>query len=707
MNSILATNNTDAIKVTDLPTITSSASTGMNGFDVTSTDVSPFRAGSFSETMQEAFAQLVPDDVLNEASIETSEATELAGNSLPIADVFPELSADGNRSLTDFNINVSDLLPIENKLQSLNTGDQLVMDTSQVLPLNSVGTNSVETDAVEDNNAKSELHLSSPSSSPSSSLTSPLIGPAVQSLDEFIKPVVIPASGEPLVQKLTRLLSNEIRQPEIRQPVEQDATQVVAQSMTRPVTQSAAHSVTNLVVKSSQQSSVQLVTQVEPEVLTADNIVNNNNARNIAAPVEDMPQLQQVSLANTIAKVIGKGSDKIDIHQISTVNGSSNNGNPKSSIESVGDQVHDESFVLNDVLSKSKPVLENSLAQFQLKSSLAASSSQDGRVINHGSDNGSDEFNKVEGSLLPPTTTAALSLDEDAALLAPLNVLSSSLRTLLHARSSSNIKAAQENVLNASSNASAAIPENLTAKININTGLEMNLLPSNSLQPFDGLSLTSELSGLMADKIQTLPNVLSQQQLFSATQSSQVASLLQTAATAVSPHSDSASVITHPAVNNLSNINLPTVSPTEITEAFGRTAWSQGMGKQVLSMVNQNIGSAEIRLNPAHLGPIEILIDMSEDQVNVSLSSRHAIVREAMEQALPKLREMLDENGFSLADADISKHSFAEQREQNTENRKSTLNMSNSNHAQLISSEITESTRPAVSSSTGTVDYFV
>jgi flagellar hook-length control protein FliK len=78
-----------------------------------------------------------------------------------------------------------------------------------------------------------------------------------------------------------------------------------------------------------------------------------------------------------------------------------------------------------------------------------------------------------------------------------------------------------------------------------------------------------------------------------------------------------------------------------------------------------------------------------------------------MAQALPKLREMLDENGFNLADADISKHSFAEQREQHTENRKSTSNMNDSNHAQLISSEITESTRPAVSSSTGTVDYFV
>ncbi len=406
--------------------------------------------------------------------------------------------------------------------------------------------------------------------------------------------------------------------------------------------------------------------------------------------------------------MIAKDSDKTDIHKISTINSNLNNGSPKGSIELIGDQihnrVHDESLVLNDVLPKSKSGLDNSLAQLQLKSSLVASSSQDSRVTNHSS----EELNKVERSLSSPTTTTTLLPDEDAALLAPLNVLSSSLRTLLQARSVSDTNVTQENILNASRNISGAISDNSTAKIKTNTGLEINYFQSNILQPLDGLSFTTELSGLVADRMPTLPNAFSQQQLFSAAQSAQVASLIQATAISVSPHSDSASIITNPAVNNLSNINLPTVSPAAITEAFGRTAWSQGMGKQVLSMVNQNIGSAEIRLNPAHLGPIEILIDMREDQVNVSLSSKHAIVREAMEQALPKLREMLDENGFNLADADISKHSFAEQREQNSEDKKNASNIiDSSNNGHLISSETSESLTQHVSSPSGTVDYFV
>ena len=103
---------------------------------------------------------------------------------------------------------------------------------------------------------------------------------------------------------------------------------------------------------------------------------------------------------------------------------------------------------------------------------------------------------------------------------------------------------------------------------------------------------------------------------------------------------------------------------SSMTEAFGKPEWSQGMGRQVLWMVNQGVSRAEIRLNPANLGPLEVRIDMDNDQVNVAFTSRHADVREAVEQALPRLREMLEEKGLNLADTDVSQQSFAEQQRQ-------------------------------------------
>jgi len=113
----------------------------------------------------------------------------------------------------------------------------------------------------------------------------------------------------------------------------------------------------------------------------------------------------------------------------------------------------------------------------------------------------------------------------------------------------------------------------------------------------------------------------------------------------------------------LSTESLSTPVQSAITETFARADWGQGMGKQILWMVNQNISSAEFRLNPANLGPLEVRIDMDNDQVNVAFSSRHADVREAVEQALPRLREMFEEKGLNLSDTDVSQQSFAEQRE--------------------------------------------
>ena len=146
-------------------------------------------------------------------------------------------------------------------------------------------------------------------------------------------------------------------------------------------------------------------------------------------------------------------------------------------------------------------------------------------------------------------------------------------------------------------------------------------------------------------------------------------------------------------------------APPGIAEAFGRPGWSQAMGKQILMMVNQNISSAEIRLNPAHLGPIEVLIDMSEEQVSVSMSSRHAVVRDAMEQALPRLREMLEQNGFSLADADISEHAFAEQREQNADGKNNAASVSSIEQA--VNADGSQQAMKQAAISTSMVDYYI
>ena len=95
---------------------------------------------------------------------------------------------------------------------------------------------------------------------------------------------------------------------------------------------------------------------------------------------------------------------------------------------------------------------------------------------------------------------------------------------------------------------------------------------------------------------------------------------------------------------------------------FGRPGWDNALGNRVLWMVNQNVQSAELRLNPANLGPLEVRISVEGDQAHVTFSAHHANVREAIEAAVPRLREMLGESGLSLANVDVSQQGFANHR---------------------------------------------
>jgi len=85
--------------------------------------------------------------------------------------------------------------------------------------------------------------------------------------------------------------------------------------------------------------------------------------------------------------------------------------------------------------------------------------------------------------------------------------------------------------------------------------------------------------------------------------------------------------------------------------------WNQSLGQSVQWMVNQNIQQAEIKLNPPDLGMLDIRITVNHDQATVHFAAPNSAVRDALESAMPRLRDMLEESGISLADVNVSDHS--------------------------------------------------
>lgn len=87
--------------------------------------------------------------------------------------------------------------------------------------------------------------------------------------------------------------------------------------------------------------------------------------------------------------------------------------------------------------------------------------------------------------------------------------------------------------------------------------------------------------------------------------------------------------------------------------------WGAEISGQVKWLAQNNIGGAEIRLNPPELGPIEVRIKTDGDQTSVFFTAHHAATRDALEQALPRLREAFAAGGLQLADANVSEQDLS------------------------------------------------
>jgi flagellar hook-length control protein FliK len=59
-------------------------------------------------------------------------------------------------------------------------------------------------------------------------------------------------------------------------------------------------------------------------------------------------------------------------------------------------------------------------------------------------------------------------------------------------------------------------------------------------------------------------------------------------------------------------------------------------------------------MNPPHLGPVEVSLNLSDDAASIAFASPHAAVRDAIEASLGDLRQSLSDRGLQLGQALVS-----------------------------------------------------
>ena len=98
-----------------------------------------------------------------------------------------------------------------------------------------------------------------------------------------------------------------------------------------------------------------------------------------------------------------------------------------------------------------------------------------------------------------------------------------------------------------------------------------------------------------------------------------------------------------------------------VQSPVGSAAWADEVGTRVVMMTESGNHTASLKLSPEHLGPLEINITVRDDKASVWFGAAHADTRAAIETALPRLREMFESQGLSLADAGVFREPPREQ----------------------------------------------
>ena len=93
----------------------------------------------------------------------------------------------------------------------------------------------------------------------------------------------------------------------------------------------------------------------------------------------------------------------------------------------------------------------------------------------------------------------------------------------------------------------------------------------------------------------------------------------------------------------------------------------QQMAEKVRWMVNSNNLQADIRLDPPELGSVKIRVNVSGEAASVSFIVQSQQARDVFEQATPRLKEMLEEQGIELGQSSVEQENGDQQMGEETE----------------------------------------
>ena len=142
--------------------------------------------------------------------------------------------------------------------------------------------------------------------------------------------------------------------------------------------------------------------------------------------------------------------------------------------------------------------------------------------------------------------------------------------------------------------------------------------------------------------------------------------------------------------------------------AMHQSGWSEEVVNRVMYLSSANLKSADIQLEPAELGRLDIRVNISADQAaQVNFVSGHAGVREALDSQMHRLREMFAQQGMGQVDVSVSDQSRqwqGQEREHQEQARRGAR--PESSHEDELNIAPAQAVAPGIVLGSSAVDYY-
>ncbi|OBU14788.1 flagellar hook-length control protein FliK [Photobacterium aquimaris] len=191
--------------------------------------------------------------------------------------------------------------------------------------------------------------------------------------------------------------------------------------------------------------------------------------------------------------------------------------------------------------------------------------------------------------------------------------------------------------------AAATAVESQKADVSIDDGV--NNLPPSTV----ATSVTATVTTPTSDILQSMENVEVGDLLASKSRLSQP--------TTMNSNSESLAQqlagLTTPSATALKPEPALAMTPAQSPLLLTREQAGEQVHERINMMMAKNLKQVDIRLDPPELGKIQIKLNITQDQASVQFTVNNSQTRDMVEQAMPRLREMLQQQGLQLAQSSV------------------------------------------------------